>query len=173
MVYDDPPDPTYHRLARVVPTARASLDLPSCASLATKERRACGRLERFATRYVAAVQRVTNVATALATTGNRYAAAAAAGNAQAKRKQARHAAKLSRRLDATRRARSRAGAKLVRALRSLDVSGALTDAQATQAVGLILDDLAAQGVATDRTLTIVGSAATPGAIDVLSVLAKP
>src|SRR5262249_4640621 len=97
-IYHDPPDPAFHRLAHVRPAAAPALSLPSCSGLHGKERATCRKLEALMKRYAAAAQHVSDVATALSTTANRFSAANAAGDAKAASKQERAAAKLVKRL---------------------------------------------------------------------------
>lgn len=171
-VYNDPPDPSYHALARVQPAAKPSVDLPSCDVDAKSERSACRKLQKSTLRWLKAVTRVTNVATALATTGNRYASAVAAGDARATKKQSKHASKLSRRLEKMRDKRAVAGGKVADILRDIGVSGALTAEQSRQGAEATLTQLALQGVNTDETRSVVGAPSAQGPIDILRVIAS-
>lgn len=171
-IYNDPPDLAFGRLAHVRPTAAPSLTLPSCSGLHGKDRTTCRRLEALAKHYAVAVERVKDAATALSTTANRFGAANAAGNARDVKKQERAARKLVRRLQSAVRARGRAGAKLAALLRAAGVSGRLTASQTSNAVDAVLTALAQAGVPEDTARALLGSATTPGAVDVLATFGK-
>jgi hypothetical protein len=170
MVYDDPPDPAFDRIAHVAPAARPVLDLPSCTALQGKDRALCKRLGRAVTHWVGAVGHVSDVAAAPATTANRLGAASAAGDAKASKKQTRAANKLANRLDAAVNARARAGMKLAAVLGAAQTTGALSDSQSAQAVDAVLTGLAGQGLAEEDARAVLGEALAPGTVDVVTTL---
>jgi hypothetical protein len=170
--YDDPPLPHFDRIARVPRTAPPKLALPSCAHGAAKTRSACGRLTRAARRFVAAVQRMTDVASALATTVGRESAARKAGHAAAARRQARRALALVPTLRAAARAQSEAGTAFAAALRAAGATGQMTPEQHATANDAVLLRFTSAGLLTADITAVVAPALRPGPLDVLATLGR-
>jgi hypothetical protein len=171
-IYKDPPDPAFHHFAHVRPAAAPALTLPSCNGLKGKDRATCRKLEALVKHYATAAQHVTDVATALSTTADRFSAAMAAGDTKAAKKQERFADKLDRRLHAAVHARSRSGAKLAALLRKAGVSGTLTASQTSDAVDAALAALAQAGLPEETARALLGSALMPPPVDVLATFGK-
>jgi hypothetical protein len=170
--YDDPPLAHWHRIARVRRSLPPKLKLPRCARVAAQARSVCVRLTRAARGYVAAVRRVTDVASTLAITVGRESAAQRAGDTAARRRQARRAFGLVGPLRAVARAQAQAGARLAAALRAAGASGQLTVEQDAAANEMVLGRLTAAGVLRADITSAAGAALTPGPMDILSTLAR-
>jgi hypothetical protein len=170
--YDDPPDFDYDTIAPIAPTARPSIELPSCSEATGTERGLCRRLIKAAKQYVAKAQRVGDVVTALRTTIERASAALLAGDDRALKKQLRAAGKRQRQLDAALAARARTGGKLASVLGEAQVTGSMTQQQYVDAAFIVLGKLEEQGLPQAEVQEALGSALRPKVIDVLELLAR-
>jgi hypothetical protein len=170
--YDDPPVAHFDRIARVRRIPPPKLHLPGCAGMATGNRAACERLGSAAEAYVAAVQRVTDVASTLATTVGRESAARKAGHKAAARRQARRALALVATLRAAARAQAKAGASFAAALRAAGAAGAMTAEQRAAGNEAVLQRLAAAGVPRAEIVAVAGTALVPAPLDVLAALGR-
>jgi len=172
LTYDDPPVAHFDRIARVRRTPPPKLHLPGCAGFAPGDRATCERLASTSRAYVAAVQRVTDVASTLATTVGRESAARKAGHKAAARRQARRALALVPTLRRSARAQSQAGASFAAALRAAGASGAMTAEQRAAGNDAMLQRLVAAGVKRGQITAIAGAALTPAPLDVLAALGR-
>jgi hypothetical protein len=170
--YDDPPVAHFDRIARVRRIPPPKLHLPGCAGVATGDRATCRRLGSAAQAYVAAVQRVTDVATTIATTVGRESAARKAGHRAAARRQARRAVALVRTLRAAARAQAKAGASFAAALRAAGATGAMTAEQRAAGNEAVLQRLVAAGVPRGEIVAVAGTALAPAPLDVLAALGR-
>jgi hypothetical protein len=170
--YDDPPVAGFDRIARVRRRPPPKLDLPRCDSGAAPARATCRRLTRTARAYVAAVQRVAEVATTLATTVGRESAARKARHLAAAKRQARRALDLVPTLRAEARAQAKAGTAFAGALRAAGAAGEMTAEQDAAGNEAALKRLAAAGVARTKITAVAGAALTPAPLDVLATLGR-
>ena len=170
LTYDDPPVAHFDRIARVRRTPPPKLHLPGCAGLAPGDRATCDRLTSTSRAYVAAVQRVTDVTSALATTVGRESAARKAGRMAAARRQARRALALVPKLRKAARAQSKAGASFAAALRAAGASGGMTAERRAAGNEAVLHRLVAAGVPRGKIVSIAGTALVPAPLDVLAAL---
>jgi hypothetical protein len=170
--YDDPPVGHFDRIARVRRSSPPKLDLPRCDSGTAQARATCTRLTRTARDYVAAVQRVTDVASTLAITVGRESAARKAGHATSAKRQAHRALALVPTLRAAARAQSRAGAAFATALRAAGASGQMTAEQDAAGNEAALRRLVRAGVARNEIVAVAGAALTPAPLDVLATLGR-
>jgi hypothetical protein len=172
LTYDDPPVAHFDRIARVRRTPPPKLHLPGCAGFAPGDRATCDRLASTSRAYVAAVQRVTDVASTLATTVGRESAARKAGHKAAARRQARRALALASTLRRAARAQSKAGASFAAALRATGATGAMTAEQRAAGNEAALQRLVAAGVPRGKIVAIAGTALAPAPLDILAALGR-
>jgi hypothetical protein len=170
--YDDPPASHFDRIARVKRRPPPKLHVPGCAGLSPGDRATCDRLASTARSYAAAVQRVTDVASTLATTVGRESAARKAGHKAAARRQARRALALVPALRAAARAQSKAGASLASALRAAGAGGSMSAEQRAAGNEAVLRRLVAAGVPRGTIVAVAGTALSPAPLDVLAALGR-
>lgn len=171
-VYDDPPDPAFHTLARLRKTDVPSVDPSVCASLTGSDRKICRKLAHAAQRHVKALYRVGDVAVVWRTTVERASAAYAADEQRQFKRQLRAATKRAKQLTAAIAARAKAGKKIVAILRAANVTGTLSETQFTDASAIVLSNLANAGLPESDARALLGTALTPRAIDLLEILSQ-
>lgn len=165
--YDDPPVAHFDRIAGVRRRPPPQLHLPDCSG---SDPAVCERLTATARTYVAAVQRVADVASTLATTVGRESAARKAGHTASANRQARRAIQLVPILRKAARAQSTAGAAFAAALRAAGAAGQMTVDQRAAGNEAVLRRLVEIGVPRAETTAIAGAALTPTALDPLAAL---
>ncbi len=172
-VYDDPPAPSYTKVAPITSTGSPSLDLSPCKELTGPPRRLCRKLGSAAQRHVAKLFHVGDVITSLRTAIERASAASQANDQKAIKRQVTAAGKRSTQLAAAFAARAKAGAKVAAILRDAGTTGSLDEAQFTEAASIVLDDLAAVGLPASAAQAVLGPALTPRTIDLVDLLGQP
>jgi hypothetical protein len=152
--------------------APVKVALPSCSGPGAKLASSCRRLHSLAIAWVAALQRASASAQALATTVGRESAAGKAHNSAAVALQRKNALRLLPKLRGALRAQGSAGSALASLLRCLHVSSALDAAQAAAAVAAVEQGLAHRGLPTAELETEAGSSLAAKPVDLIAVLAS-
>jgi hypothetical protein len=134
-IISDPPDRRFHRLA--APRAPKRPALRSCASFPSAERTLCASLREAELAMLTNSARADAVTEALLVTMNRDSTAIRAHAYAAAQRQYVHFRSLHNELQRALRARGSSGARVAAILRSVDVSGVLSSAQAATAIGAV------------------------------------
>ena len=106
-------------------------------------------------------------------TVERATAARQANKERALKRQLHAGKRRLQQLEAAIAARARSGGKLAAVLTAAGTTGALSEAQFTEVSAIVLGKLAEQGIPQSEAQTLLGSALTPRALDLLAVLGEP
>jgi hypothetical protein len=173
MIYNDPPDFDVDTIAPIVPSARPTIDLPSCSGLTGDDRRTCRKLGKTLRKHLAKVQRADDVTVALRITVERASAALQQGNDDALARQLKAGGKREKQLAAAIAAEANAGAKVAAVLSGAGTTGAVSETQFTAAADVVVAKLVEQGLAESDARAALGLALTPTTLDLLAVLGQP
>jgi hypothetical protein len=134
-IIKDPPDHRFHQLAR--PRASKRPALPSCAAIAAAERTQCTSLRAAELAMLTDSAKASAITEALLDTMNRDSTAIRAHDYAAAQRQYVHFESLHGELRRALEAKGSSGARVAGILSSMNVSGALSTAQAAAAIGAV------------------------------------
>jgi hypothetical protein len=170
-IIQDPPDRRFHQLAK--PRAPKRPVLPSCAAIASAERTQCTSLRAAELAMLANSAKASAITEALLVTMNRDSTAIRAHDYAAAQRQYVHFESLHSELHRVLRARGASGARVAAILRSLDVNGALSSAQAATAIGAVESTLSRARVPTAKLSLLAKNALEARETNALEGLASP
>jgi hypothetical protein len=134
-IINDPPDRRFHRLAK--PRASKRPSLHSCAAIPSAQRTLCTSLREAELAMLTDSARASAITEALLVTMNRDSTAIRAHDYSAAQRQYVHFRSLHGQLQRALKSKGSNGARVAAVLRSMGVSGVLSSAQSTAAIGAI------------------------------------
>jgi hypothetical protein len=134
-IIKDPPDRRFHQLAK--PRAAKRPTLPSCAAVPSAERTLCTSLRAAELAMLSDGARATAITEALLVTINRDSTAIRARDYSSAQRQYVHFRSLHSQLQKALRSKGSDGARVAAVLRSVNVTGVLSSAQAAAAISAI------------------------------------
>lgn len=170
-IINDPPDRRFHRLAK--PRASKRPALVSCAAVPSGERPLCTSLRAAELAMLVDSAKATAVTAALLVTINRESTAIRARDYSAAQRQYVYFRKLHSQLRGVLRSKGSNGARVAAVLRSMNVSGILSTAQAADAIGAVQASLRRANVPTARLGSLAGGALEANEANALENLASP
>jgi hypothetical protein len=170
-IIKDPPDRRFHQLAK--PRAPKRPALPSCAAIAAAERTQCTSLRAAEMAMLANSGKAGAIAEALLVTMNRDSTAIRAHDYAAAQHQYVHFESLHGELGRALRSKASNGARVAAILRSMNVSGALSTAQAATAISAVESKLSQTRVPTAKLSLLAKNALEARETDALESLTDP
>jgi len=170
-IIKDPPDRRFRLLAS--PRSPTRPRLPSCAPAPSAERSTCTSLRAAEMAMLTDSARAVAITAALLVTIDRDSTAIAARDYAAAQRQYVHFKSLHGELKRVLAKRGAAGARVVAALRGLGVSGALSSAQSTAAIGAVEAKLSRARVPASKLGALAKGSLDAGETDAFASLASP
>jgi hypothetical protein len=170
-IIQDPPDRRFHQLAK--PRAPKQPALPSCAAIAAAERTQCASLRAAELAMLANSAKASAITEALLVTIDRDSTAIRAHDYAAAQHQYAHFESLHGELGRALRSKASSGARVAAILRGMNVSGALSVAQAATAISAVEAKLSQARVPTAKLSLLAKSALEARETNALEGLASP
>jgi hypothetical protein len=171
-IIEDPPIGGLHKLARPAKPRGAAAKLPSCKRFAANVRAYCAKLRADASRYAAAVRRSVAVDDALLITVDRVSGAFKAHNKGALALQKRQASSLRAQLASAHREQQRAGAAIIKLVRSVGLQASISASQQQQGITKAGSGLAKRGISAAQAQRLGGVTLTAAPSDALAQLGQ-
>lgn len=169
-IIEDPPIGGLRKLARPARPKGPAARLPACASSPAAIKVFCEKLRGDALRYARALRTGTAIDTALLTTVDRISGAYKAHSKAALALQQRQASGLRASFSAARREQRRAGAAIIKLVKSVGLQASLTAAQEQAGINSAFSKLAKLGVSGAQAQRLGGTTLTTGPTDALGQL---